>query len=88
VLAQNFGLLISLEAARTRIPAGYSAIGIALMERNPELGELLLDPAEAEQTRGATERARAIATLRKREEQFKAVVGELRAYRWRNQSLH
>ena len=27
-LAKNLGLLISLEALRTRIPAGYSAIGI------------------------------------------------------------
>ncbi|HJY51257.1 MAG TPA: hypothetical protein VJ349_21885 [Stellaceae bacterium] len=27
-LTENFGLLISLEAARTRVPAGYSAIGI------------------------------------------------------------
>jgi hypothetical protein len=33
VLAQNFGLLISLEAARTRIPAGYSAIGIEHIDR-------------------------------------------------------
>jgi hypothetical protein len=32
----------------------YEADMLALMERNPELGELLLDPAEAEQTRGAT----------------------------------
>jgi PAS domain S-box-containing protein len=55
----------------------YEADMLALMERNPELGELLLDPAEAEQTRGVTERAQAIATLRKREEQFKAVVGGL-----------
>ncbi len=55
----------------------YEADMLALMERHPELGELLLDPAEAEQTRGAIERERAIATLRKREEQFRAVVGAL-----------
>jgi PAS domain S-box-containing protein len=55
----------------------YEADMLALMERHPELGELLLDPAEAEQTRGAIERARVIATLRKREEQFHAVVGTL-----------
>ena len=55
----------------------YEADMLALMERHPELGELLLDPVEAEQTRGAIERARAIATLRKREEHFQAVVGAL-----------
>ena len=31
----------------------YEADMLALMEQHPELGELLLDPAEAEQTRGA-----------------------------------
>src|SRR6202011_2639426 len=41
----------------------YEADMLTLMERHPELGELLLDPAEAEQTRGAIERARVIATL-------------------------
>jgi PAS domain S-box-containing protein len=56
----------------------YEADMLGLMERNPELGELLLDPAEAEQTRGAIERARALAALREREEQFQAVVGALR----------
>jgi PAS domain S-box-containing protein len=55
----------------------YEADMLALMERHPELGELLLDPAEAEQTRGAVERARMIATLRKKEEQFQVVVGAL-----------
>ena len=55
----------------------YEADMLGLMERHPELGELLLDPAEAEQTRGAIERARVIATLREREEQFQAVVGTL-----------
>ena len=47
------------------------------MERHPELRELLLDRAEADQTGGAIERERAIATLRKREEHFQAVVGAL-----------
>ncbi|MDB5481946.1 MAG: Histidine kinase [Caulobacteraceae bacterium] len=55
----------------------YEADMLGLMEQNPELGELLLDPAEAEQTRGAVERARALATLREREEQFQAAVGAL-----------
>jgi PAS domain S-box-containing protein len=55
----------------------YEAELLGLMERHPELRELLLDPAEAEQTRGAIERMRALATLREREEQFQAVVGAL-----------
>jgi PAS domain S-box-containing protein len=55
----------------------YEADMLALMEQHPELGELLLDPTEAEQTRGAIERERAIATLRKREEQFQTTVGAL-----------
>ena len=60
------------------VTSTYEADMLGLIERHPELGELLLDPAEAEQTRGAIERARAIATLRKREEQFQAVVGSLK----------
>src|SRR6478672_5949988 len=63
--------------AETHSDLTYEADMLALMEQHPELGELLLDPAEAEQTRGAIERARAIATLRKREEQFQSVVGAL-----------
>src|SRR5580704_6222094 len=55
----------------------YEADMLALMERHPGLGELLLDPVEAEQTRGAIERARAIVTLREREEHFQTVVGAL-----------
>jgi len=55
----------------------YEADMLGLMERNPELGALLLDPAEAEQTRGGIERARALATLREKEEQFEAAVGAL-----------
>jgi PAS domain S-box-containing protein len=55
----------------------YEADMLALMERHRELRDLLLDPADAEQTRGAIEREQAIATLRKREEQFQAVVGTL-----------
>jgi PAS domain S-box-containing protein len=55
----------------------YEADVLALMERHPELRELLLDPAEGEQTRGAIERARALAAVRAREEQFQAVVGAL-----------
>src|ERR1700730_4250625 len=50
---------------------------LALMEQHPELGGLLLDPAEAEHTRGAIERERALATLREREEQFQTTVGAL-----------
>jgi PAS domain S-box-containing protein len=55
----------------------YEADMLALMEQHPELGELLLDPAEAEHTRGAIERERALATLREREEQFQTTVGAL-----------
>jgi PAS domain S-box-containing protein len=55
----------------------YEADMLGLMERHPELRELLLDPAEAEQTRGAIERTRALATLREREEELQAVVGDL-----------
>jgi PAS domain S-box-containing protein len=51
---------------------------LALMERHRGLGELLLDPAEAEQPRGAIERAQVTATLRKREEQFEIEMGTLR----------
>jgi PAS domain S-box-containing protein len=55
----------------------YEADMLALMERHRELGELLLDPTEAEQTRGALERAQALATLRESEQRFQAVVGAL-----------
>jgi PAS domain S-box-containing protein len=55
----------------------YEADMLALMEQHPELGELLLDPTEAEHTRGAIERERALATLREREEQFQTTVGAL-----------
>jgi PAS domain S-box-containing protein len=62
----------------THSDLAYEADMLEVMERHPELGELLLDPAEAEQTRGAGERARALATLREREEQFREVMGGLR----------
>jgi PAS domain S-box-containing protein len=55
----------------------YEADMLALMERHPELGALLLDPSEAEETRGASDRAQALAVLRDNQERFKAVVGEL-----------
>jgi PAS domain S-box-containing protein len=55
----------------------YEADMLALMERHPELGELLLDPAEAEHTGGAIERERALVTQREREEQFQTTVGAL-----------
>jgi PAS domain S-box-containing protein len=56
----------------------YEADVLGLMERHSELRELLLDPAEAEQTRGAIERTRVLGTVREREEQLQAVVGALR----------
>jgi PAS domain S-box-containing protein len=56
----------------------YEADMLALMERHPGLGELLLDPSEAERTRGTLERAQAFATLRESEERHQRVVGALR----------
>jgi PAS domain-containing protein len=61
----------------THSDLAYEADMLALIERLPELGELLLDPAEAEQTRGGLERTRALATMRESEERFQAVVGTL-----------
>ena len=58
----------------THSDIAYEADMLVLMERHPELEKLLLDPTEAEQTRGAIDRAQVIAALRKREEQFEAVV--------------
>ena len=55
----------------------YEADALALMERHPKLGELLLDPREAEQTRGTLEQMRALATLRESEERFEATVRTL-----------
>jgi PAS domain S-box-containing protein len=55
----------------------YEADMLVLMERHPELRELLLDPAEAEQTRGAIERTQVFAALRESEQRFQATVGEL-----------
>jgi PAS domain S-box-containing protein len=61
----------------THSDLAYEADMLALMERHRDLGELLLDPSEAEQTRGALDRAQALATLRESEERHQAVVGEL-----------
>jgi len=55
----------------------YEEDMLELMGRHPDLAELLLDPADAEQTRGAIDRARALATLHEREDQFQAQVGAL-----------
>lgn len=56
----------------------YEADMLALMERHSDLAELLLDPSEAEQSRGAHERSRALASLRESEERFQGVIGTLR----------
>ena len=61
----------------THTELAYEADMVALMEQNPELGALLLDPADAEETRGAIERARMLATLRKQEQRHQATVGAL-----------
>ena len=55
----------------------YEPDMLALMERHPELRELLLDTSEAEQTRGSLERARALTALRERD-RSQAMVGALR----------
>jgi hypothetical protein len=47
---------------------------LQLMERHEELARVLLDPADADQTRGASERATALIALRESEERFRAVV--------------
>jgi PAS domain S-box-containing protein len=62
----------------THSDLAYEADMLELMQRRPDLRALLLDPAEAEQTRGAIERAQALDTLREREEQLQAAVGALR----------
>jgi PAS domain S-box-containing protein len=62
----------------THSDLSYEADMLALMERHRELGALLLYPSEAEQTRGALERAQALAALRQSELRFEAVIGELR----------
>jgi PAS domain S-box-containing protein len=78
----------------THSDLAYEADLVELMQRHPELKALLVDPVEAEQTRGASERGRALDTLREREElqtalgalqlDFQAQEGEaaeLRRYR-------
>jgi PAS domain S-box-containing protein len=56
---------------------------LALMERHAELARLLLDPGDAEQSRGALERAQALAALRESEERFRAVVDLVPDLLWR-----
>lgn len=56
---------------------------ITLMERHADLAQLLLDPADAEQSRGAVERAQALAALRESEERFRAVVDLVPDLLWR-----
>ncbi len=55
----------------------YEPDMIRVMDQHPELGELLLDPTEAEQTRGAIDRGWALVALRERENQFQTAVGVL-----------
>ena len=55
----------------------YEPDMLALMERHPELRELLLDTSEAEQTRGGLERAQVLTALRERD-RSQAMVGALR----------
>jgi PAS domain-containing protein len=56
---------------------------LQLMERHEELARLLLDPADADQTRGASERATALTALRESEERFRTVVDLVPDLLWR-----
>jgi PAS domain S-box-containing protein len=47
---------------------------IKLMDHNEELARMLLDPTDAEQTRGEVERAQALISLRESEGRFNAVA--------------
>jgi PAS domain S-box-containing protein len=62
---------------------GFEPDMLALMEGHAELARLLLDPADAEQSRGALERAQALAALRESEERFRAVVDLVPDLLWR-----
>lgn len=59
----------------THSDLAYEPDTVELMQRHPELKALLVDPTEAEQTRGASERAH--DTLRDREQQLQAALGAL-----------
>ena len=61
----------------------YEPDMLQLMERHEELARLLLDPADADQTRGASERATALIALRESEERFRAVVDLVPDLLWR-----
>ena len=61
----------------------YEPDMLQLMERHEELARLLLDPADADQTRGASERATALTALRESEERFRAVVDLVPDLLWR-----
>ena len=45
-----------------------------LMEHNEELARLLLDPADADRTRGQAERSQALTALRESEGRFYAIA--------------
>jgi PAS domain-containing protein len=61
----------------------YEPDMLQLMERHKELARLLLDPADADQTRGASERATALTALRESEERFRTVVDLVPDLLWR-----
>lgn len=62
---------------------GFEPDMLALMERHAELARLLLDPADAEQSRGALERVQALAALRESEERFRAIADLVPDLLWR-----
>jgi PAS domain S-box-containing protein len=61
----------------------YEPDMLQFMERHEELARLLLDPADADQTRGALERATALTALQESEERFRAVVDLVPDLLWR-----
>ena len=62
---------------------GFEPDMLALMEGHAELARLLLDPADAKESRGALERTQALAALRESEERFRAVVDLVPDLLWR-----
>jgi PAS domain S-box-containing protein len=61
----------------------YEPDMLRLMERHEKLTQLLLDPVDADQTRGVAERAKALSGLRESEERFRAVVDLVPDLLWR-----
>lgn len=61
----------------------YETDMLQMMQRHGELARLLLDPSDAHQTRGAMQRATALAALRATEERLRAVADLVPDLLWR-----